>query len=165
MPLPEDPQRPPAGDLARVLEMLARHHVLSLACRDGEGTWAAAVFFANDGLDLYFLSSPLSRHARSLAFDPVLAGVIHGPADDWRSIIGLQVQGQAEAIAAADVPSARSVYAKRFPFMDESDAATDPALAQALEKAAWYRLRISEAVLVDNTRGLGQRIRWSISSA
>lgn len=152
---------PEPADLARILELLTRYHVLSLACRDAQGTWAAAVFYANDGLDLYFMSSPGSRHARSLAFDPCLAGVIHGPAEDWQSIVGLQISGKAEELPAAEHASARALYGRRFPFAAEGSA--DPKLAQALQKAAWYRLRVAEAVIVDNTRGLGQRVRWTRS--
>lgn len=154
---------PEPEDLARILELLARHHVLSLACRDAQGSWAAAVFYVNDGLDLYFMSSPASRHARSLAFDPCLAGEIHGPAEDWRSIVGLQLSGQAEELSAAASASARALYGRRFPFAAGNGA--DPALDKALQKAAWYRLRVNEAVIIDNSRGFGQRVHWKRAAA
>ena len=161
MDVPAAAPADPDDALARVLELLARFHVLTLACRDAEGSWAAAVFFASEGLDLYFVSSPDSRHARSLSFDARLAGEIHGPADDWRSIVGLQLSGEVQRLAQAEVPGARRCYGARFPFVDSGQGTADRELDRALAKAAWYRLRIDEAVLIDNTRGLGQRLRWA----
>lgn len=142
-----------------ILALLSTHHVITLASRDDAGSWAAAVFYANDGLDLYFMSSPRSRHVRSLAFDARLAGAIHGDARDWRAIVGLQVSGPVEPVAPDALARARAVYAARFPFIAGDDA-RDPALASALASAAWYRMRIDEAVVIDNTQGLGQRLRW-----
>ena len=143
----------------RVVELLSQHHVVTLACHDERGAWAAAVFYAHDGLDLLFLSSRSSRHIRSLAHDARLAGAIHGPAQDWRTILGLQVSGIVDELSGAELDAARQRYAQRFPFVgDGADA--DPALSAALRKSACWRLRIDEAVVVDNTRGLGSRQRW-----
>lgn len=165
MPEPRDPANvEPASReivLARMLDLLAREHVMTLACRDAQGTWVAAVFYASDRLDLYFVSSPTSRHARSLAFDARLAAEVHGPAADWHAIVGLQISGTVEEIHGAEAAAARCLYAGRFPFIDGAGSTPDPALARALEKVAWYRLRIDDAVLIDNTRGLGRRASWS----
>lgn len=151
-----------AGDpLPRILELLGMFHVVTLACRDARGSWAAPVFFAHDGLDLIFLSSPNSRHARALAFDSHLAGVVHGPADDWQSIVGLQLSGDVRPLTPDEVPAARAAFARRFPFIDGAAQGHEPGLAAALQRAMWYRLRVSEAVVVDNTKGLGQRVVWS----
>lgn len=157
---PEAPSGAPNAVEARLLELLSQFHVLTLACRDAQGSWAAPVFFAHDGLDLFFMSSPASRHVRSLAFDPCQAGAIHGPADDWRSIVGLQLSGKVEPLAGAGAAMARAAYERRFPFVAGPGGQADAALAKALQKAGWYRLRIERAVLVDNTRGLGQRLQW-----
>ena len=145
----------------RIQELLSQFHVLTLACRDEQGSWAAAVFFAHEGLDLYFMSSPASRHARSLGFDSRLAGAIHGAAQDWRSIVGLQVSGRVDVLGGADAATARAAYESRFPFVAGPDGQADAALAKALQKASWYRLRIDQAVVVDNARGLGQRMQWA----
>lgn len=151
-----------AGEpVARILDLLDRFHVLVLACRDAQGSWAAPVFFAHSGLDLFFMSSPASRHARSLVFDRRLAGAIHGPANDWHAIVGLQISGNTQRLEADDVLTAQARYAARFPFADASNAGFDPALAKALQKAVWYRLRIDEAVIVDNAQGLGNRVHWT----
>lgn len=150
----------PDGELDRILDLLGRYHVVTLACRDDQGTWAAAVFFAHDGLNLYFMSSAQSRHVRCLEFDPYLAGVIQGPAHDWQSIVGLQVLGKTEQVPLEGVAAAWKIYAQRFPFADEPGGKADPALAKALKKASWFRLSICEAVILDNTRGFANRVHW-----
>lgn len=158
----EPPPSLPEEVLGQARDLLAAHHVLTLASRDALGSWAAPVFFASDGLDLFFMSSPNARHVRSLAFDPHLAGAIHGPAHDWRSIVGLQISGPTQQLQGAEAAAALAIYARRFPFVADG---TDGALAKAIEKAAWYRLRITEAVIVDNRRGLGRHLRWSCRTA
>lgn len=149
---------PDAATLAaRIQGVLADQHVLTLACRDGQGCWASAVFFAAEGLELIFCSPPDSRHVRALAVDARLAGEIHAQAHDWRTIVGLQLAGLVQPIAPHEVGDARGRYLQRFPFAAED---ADPALARALRNVAWYRYRIDEAVLIDNRRGIGRRLRW-----
>ena len=75
----------------RVLEQLAEHHVLTLATAGPEGPWAAAVFYAHDGLTLYFLSSPNSRHSLNIADGAEVAATIQRDYDDWPGIHGLQL--------------------------------------------------------------------------
>ncbi len=48
---------------AAALDYLAAHHVLTLATAGPEGIWAAAVFYADDGFNLTFLSAGHTRHA------------------------------------------------------------------------------------------------------
>ena len=50
------------------------HNVMTLATHGPEGVWAAAVFYANDGFTLQFLSAPSSRHSRNIAASLVQLG-------------------------------------------------------------------------------------------
>lgn len=155
---------PPRTDetllLADVQRQLAQGHVLTLSCHDAQGCWAAPVFYAHAGLDLYFLSSPRSRHAAALAFDARCAGAIHAPAQRWQDIAGLQLAGTVVALDGEAAAQARQVYALRYPFVEGAESGDD-ALAQALRKSTCYRLRVDQLVLVDNTRGLGARRSWT----
>ena len=47
-----------APALQRVLCYLRDHHVATLATSGDQGPWAAAVFYANRGSTIYFLSAP-----------------------------------------------------------------------------------------------------------
>lgn len=158
------PSTPPPEDDAELLpavqRLLTQGHVLTLACHDAQGCWVAPVFYAHEGLDLYFLSSPRSRHAAALAFDARCAGAVHAPAQRWQDIAGLQLAGTVAALDGPAAAHARQVYALRYPFVDGADGG-DEALALALRKSTCYRLRVDQLVLVDNTRGLGARRGWT----
>ena len=41
-----------------ILSYLATHNVMTIASCHENLPWAAAVFYASDGFDLYFLSNP-----------------------------------------------------------------------------------------------------------
>ena len=75
------------------LDYLAGHHVMTLATYGPEGLWAAAVFYANDGFQLYFLSAGHTRHARNMAASPQAAATIQEDYADWAAIKGIQLEG------------------------------------------------------------------------
>ena len=154
------PRAEAVAEPSRILELLERCFVITLACHDDQGCWAAPVFYAHRDFELFFTSSPASRHARALGFDAHVAGAVHGPADDWSAIVGLQVSGVARALSPAEADVARDVYGRRFPFV-----ASDPRLAAALRSSGWYGLVLDEVALTDNARGFGQRARWRRDAA
>ena len=59
---------------------------MTLATQGPAGPWAAAVFYANNGFNLYFVSSPASRHSRNLAGQPAVTATVHEDYLDWREI-------------------------------------------------------------------------------
>ncbi|MCU0804982.1 MAG: pyridoxamine 5'-phosphate oxidase family protein [Burkholderiales bacterium] len=99
----------------RVAAFLAQHHVMTLATCDEDGPWAAAVFFAFEGLELYFLSSPQSRHARAIERDPRVAVTIQRDYRDWPEITGIQAEGRAAPVEGDERARVRRVYGERFP--------------------------------------------------
>jgi hypothetical protein len=140
----------------RVLDELAEHHVLTLATTGPEGLWAAAVFYANDDLNLYFLSAPTSRHAVNIGAGAQVAGTIQRDYDDWPGIRGLQLSGWAEPLATADEAAARRLYGGRFPVVGLA-AKAPPAILRALDKVRWYVFRPDALWLIDNRLGFGHR--------
>ena len=134
----------------KALAYLAAHNVVTLATRS---VWAAAVFYANDGFDLFFLSSPASRHATDLAADPRVAAAVHEDYRDWRAIQGLQLSGTAERLEGAARDAALACYRQKFSFLENAP----PPVTQALGKAACYRLAAAEVHFVDNSAGFGTR--------
>lgn len=137
---------------------LLAHHVLTLATQGPDGPWAAALFYAVDGDDLLFLSTPFSRHGRDLAREPRCAATIQDQEQDWRSIRGLQIEGYASALEGIEREQARRTYGERFPFVRQGAPA---AIAQALARVQWYRLRMERLLFIDNSRGLGRRQEFS----
>jgi len=139
----------------RVQQVLREHHVMTLATRDGDAVWAAALFYAHDGLDLHFLSKPGSRHASELAREPRSAVTIQRDYDDWPRIVGIQAEGLVVQLQDDELAHAREVYRRKFP-LDRLGAAS-AAIAEALTRVQWYRFRPRRLFLIDNSLGFGHR--------
>ncbi len=134
---------------------LAAQHVMTLATHGADGPWAAAVFYAELDDGLIFLSSPHSRHAGHLAHDSHCAAAIHGGADDWSTIRGIQLEGRVESLQGDARAQARARYGEKFPFARPAVAVAP--ILQALARVHWYRLRIARLYFIDNARGFGKR--------
>jgi len=142
---------------AAARELLDQVRTLTLAtCRDGEA-WATDVWFAPHGFDLFFYSSPGSRHSRNLAAHAACAATVHALADAWKDIRGLQMEGQAREAADLSL-KARSMAAwvRKYPFAAELFAGGTE-LAGAMAKVRCHVFRPSTIRLVDNARGFGER--------
>ncbi len=140
----------------RALDYLRRHSVMSLATHGAGGPWAAAVFYASDGFDLYFVSSPDSRHGRNLAAHAAVAATVHEDYQDWRDIKGIQLEGSVRQLAPAEEASARKLYGAKFPLAADAGAAP-AAIAAAFAKVRWYKLTAARAYFIDNSAGFGHR--------
>ena len=139
------------NEVRRLLDDLT---TMTLAVADGEGPWAADVYFVRDGPDLFFFSSPRSRHAGALAADPRAAATVHAEATGWRDIRGVQLSGSvAEVAPGPERDRAVDLYLRKFPF------ARDLLLgaARLLDRVRFYRLSPDRVLLTDNSRGLGER--------
>lgn len=139
----------------KALAYLAAHNVMTLATHS---VWAAAVFYASEGFDLYFVSSPSSRHARDLARDPRVAAAIHEDYRDWRAIQGIQLCGTAERLEGAARDAALACYRQKFSFLK-----METTLLELLGKTACYRVTPAEMHFVDNAAGFGRRTRVHLS--
>lgn len=106
--------------------------------------------------DLYFLSSPQSRHSRDLAVRPTVAATVHEDYADWREIKGIQLEGTVEQLSGTDQTRARELYGAKFPFAASAES-TPAAIVAALARVRWYRLVASRAYFIDNSAGFGHR--------
>lgn len=141
-----------ADVLAQALDYVAAHHVMTLATLGDDGVWAAAVFYAHDDFDLYFLSSSGSRHGRHMLERPRVAATIHENYDGWRAIRGIQLEGDVALLQGADRETAIARYKARFPFV-----ATAGELVEAFSRISWFRLRPVRLFFLDNSKGFGHR--------
>jgi uncharacterized protein YhbP (UPF0306 family) len=147
----------------RIRAFLAQHNTMTLATVDHAGApQAAAVFYAaDDAFDLFFLSSPHSRHSRALARDPRVAASIQADNQAWQTIQGLQIEGAARLVdGAAQTAHAMRIYASRFEFLrgllDGVDGGP-AALRGPLASSRFYVLRPAWIRLIDNTQGFGSK--------
>jgi uncharacterized protein len=152
--------KPMAEDLRQqVLDYLKNHNTMTLATCHGEVPWAATVFFASDGLRLYFFSSPDSRHCQNLAANGRVAVTVQEDYKDWRKIKGIQLEGRVELVDGLGAKAkAMAVYAFKFP--EVIKLFTDPtkgALHRAFLKVKFYCVVPEKLFFIDNEQGFGKR--------
>lgn len=144
-----------------VLAYLRDHNCASLATCGPDGPWAATVFYASDGFDLYFFSSPKSRHSQNLDADPRAAATVNEDYSEWQAIKGIQLEGTVERLdGLVEKARALTVYVRKFPFVQSffgapGDLATD--MARKVTSTVMYRLRPERVYFVDNAKGFGKR--------
>jgi uncharacterized protein len=150
--------------VARIVAFLATHHVLSLATHGREGPHATNLFYAHDGLALFWVSDPSTQHSREIEVDPRVAVTVAGDYSDFSKIHGLQLTGTAACIGSADRRAWHlSQLAARYPFLKWL-ADAPPALLAAHARAAVYRFEPRRAVLIDNTKGFGHKETLDLSA-
>ena len=137
----------------KTLTYLHEHNVLTLATVGPEGVWAAAVFYVNDNLTLYFLSAPGSRHSQNIAANSAVAVTIQQDCKDWSEIKGIQAEGEVVRLAGRAQAHAVGLYARKFPLIIDPP----PPIAKALSKVAWYQFTPTRLYFVDNSAGFGHR--------
>lgn len=147
----------------RICAFLAQHNTMTLATVDqGGAPQAAAVFYAaDDALDLFFLSSPNSRHSANLTRQPRVAASIQADNQAWQAIQGLQIEGVARLVdGVAETAHAVWVYTGRYDFLrsllDGADGGP-AALRGPLASSRFYVLRPAWIRLIDNTLGFGHK--------
>lgn len=135
---------------------LRAHNVMTLATHGPEGLWAAAVFYVHENFDLYFLSSPSTRHSLNLAANPRVAVTIQADYDDWRAIKGIQMEGNVTRLEGLEQARAILLYGKKFSIV--GNIARAPAeIARAFSRVAWYRVTPTRVYFVDNSQAFGHR--------
>jgi hypothetical protein len=145
------------ADLAEAaLAYLREHNVVTLATSGPQGLWAAAVFYVNDGFELYFLSAPTSRHSLNIGANPSIAATIQEDYRDWPAIKGIQLEGRADRITGIEQAAALGRYQAKFPVI--RNLAQAPAeIARAMGRIGWYKITPDRLFLIDNSLGFGHR--------
>lgn len=132
---------------------------LVLATAD-PGPWSAPVYFFHLRGRFFFLSSPESRHVRGSLASRRCAGSIHRASDDWREIVGLQMDGALEEVPAGpEAEEAFSGYLRKFPTVKDlvPGKVLDLPLLTALLRARMYAFVPERVFLVDNRNGISGR--------
>lgn len=150
-----------------ILDYLQAHNVMTIASCHENIPWAAAVFYASDEFDLYFFSSPKSRHGVNMAANAVVSAAIHEDYHDWRAIRGIQLEGRAERLRSLKLQARFwEVYLKKFPFVKQFFQAggVRDVLQAKLSGIRLYRIVPHTVYYIDNSRGFGHRDRLDLSS-
>lgn len=146
-------------DIAAFLDGQA---AMTVATADGDTPWASSVFYARDeGLNLYFLSSPATRHGINIVGNKKIAVTIVGDEKDWQKVRGIQVDGTAAQVAASELTQAADVYFGRYPAFREmvgaAEGADQEALVKAMEHVHIYKITPRMIRLIDNGKGFAHK--------
>lgn len=150
-------EKPENDDLAgRIATFLDAHHVMSLATCGPRGSHAANVFYARDGLSLFWVSDWQSTHSRNIAINPQVSATIAPDYSDFDEVCGVQIFGEAHQLSdAAERDGARALLATRYPTLQRlSDR---PMIEQAYSSAEAYRLVPNRIIMIDNRCGFGHK--------
>lgn len=160
---------PDASDArSEALAYLRAHNTLSLATVGSDGPWASAVFYANRGFSLYFLSEPSTRHGANLAKRADVAGTINEDYGDWREIKGVQLEGACKPVAGkVEQAAALAAYVRKFPFV--ASFLKPDQLLEGMEisgrplNVRLYKLIPRRFFFLDNARGFSHRVEVPLS--
>jgi uncharacterized protein YhbP (UPF0306 family) len=155
-----------AEELKRqILDYLQAHNTMTLATCADNVPWAATVFYASEGLSLYFFSAPDSRHGENLAANAKVAVTVQEDYRDWRQIKGVQLEGKVALVdSVLEKAKALAVYARKYP--DVIKLFTDPssgAFHRAFLKVKFYRVSPERVFFIDNAQGFGKRQELALS--
>ncbi|MHC4852797.1 MAG: pyridoxamine 5'-phosphate oxidase family protein [Planctomycetota bacterium] len=143
----------------QILDYVEGHNTMTLGTCGDDVPWAATVFYASDGLDLYFFSDPQSRHCQNLKANSKVGVTIQEDYRDWRTIKGIQMEGEVVEVGTViKKAKAMAVYARKYP--EVIKLFSDPgsgAFHRAFLKIKTYCVKPARVLYIDNEQGFGKR--------
>jgi uncharacterized protein len=160
----------PSAGLATLSEQLESKCVgllkdattMTLATCANNIPWATDVYFVSAGFDLWFISSPRSRHGAILKQNPSCAATIHPSARDWKEIRGLQLAGTATEFDPICNPEPLFRYFEKFPFAQS--IYTNLSAGSDAARLSIYQLAAEKAWYMDNSIGFGAKFVCEIKN-
>jgi uncharacterized protein YhbP (UPF0306 family) len=144
-----------------ILDYLQHHHTLSLATEKAGLPHAATVFYVSIGFDLYFLSSPTSRHGENFIHNPKVSATINEDYDKWQMIKGIQLEGRVENVGGIlDNGRIARAFVSKYP--DVADFIFSPrklgqAIAQKIAGVRFYKIKPARIFFISNAIDFGKR--------
>ncbi len=96
-------------------QLLEQMHYCILSTSDRSGTpWVTPLFYAYDKRwQLYWISTPESRHSQLLAKNPKAAAVIYSPPDAFKETSALYLTGTVHQCGADELEDVLALYFER----------------------------------------------------
>jgi general stress protein 26 len=133
-----------------ILAVLASENDMTVATLRSDG-WpqATTVSFVNEGLTLYFATSPFSQKAANIARDRRVAITVSPRYEDWDHIKGLSLAGHAERVEdPAVIERVGAEFLQKFP-QAANYVPGDPA------ELALFKVTLKVVSVLDYTKGFG----------
>ncbi|MCC6730162.1 MAG: pyridoxamine 5'-phosphate oxidase family protein [Chthonomonadales bacterium] len=144
--------------LAAVRAFLESQSTMALATVSEEGLpGVAPVYYVSEGLALYWLSSPASRHSAALRARGRAAAAVYPAVWQWSAIRGVQVEGDTAPVRGAERRRILRLYRSRFQLPAELEA--------AVAAGTLYVLRPRRVRWLDNRVGFGYRAEVRLDAA
>ena len=156
-------------DSSKLYQFLQDESVLTIATNDEKGAWSAPVLYAADTticpFALYFLSSPNSRHIKSLPHDSVVSASIYSDyTGNWQSICGAQMSGAITVVSDEQKPYVENLYFARFPeikgLIDSPQGDQEQRIGAAFGKSFFYRVEPRFVRFTNNGDSFAGRTEW-----
>lgn len=102
--------------IRKIEEFLQGESTVVLSVKDSDGVLHSAPLFywLGEGLRLYWVSSEKSRHSEALLVNPNVAAAVFHATFEWREIVGVQMEGTAEAVGDGERRAVLEGYKERF---------------------------------------------------
>lgn len=133
----------------RILKMVKKHHVLTLATSSDDQPWCASCFYAWMSAEnaFVFTSDETTRHGKESLENIKVAANIYLETKVIGKIRGVQIAGVLEKPEGELLDRVRKRYLKRFPY------------ARLMETTMWI-LRPHILKMTDNRLGFGKKLIW-----
>lgn len=133
----------------RILKMVKKHHVLTLATCFDDQPWCASCFYAWMSAEnaFVFTSDETTRHGKESLENQKVAANIYLETKVVGKIRGVQVSGVIEKPHGEALERVRKRYLRRFPY------------ARLMETTMWI-LRPDILKMTDNRLGFGKKLIW-----
>jgi uncharacterized protein YhbP (UPF0306 family) len=135
----------------KMIRLLKRHHVLSLATCRNNIPWVASCFYVFDQEKTSFLftSDKETRHISEGLLCADVSGAIALETKVIGKIRGMQFSGHLSECIGEDHIRAKKLYLKRFPYALPFIGAT-----------ALWQIEITYLKMTDNRLGFGKKLIW-----
>ncbi len=135
---------------SKAIDYLNDHHTLRLATVTTDGQpMAHTIEYVTDGQSIYFFTSKNSRKAVNIASNPKIGMAIDEFAEDWNTIQGLQLEGQAFLLETPEeIEKVAGLFIAKFPQMKDMKPTSDTVA---------YKLEITHGFMLDYNFGFGHR--------
>lgn len=132
----------------RILDFIAEHHVLTVACASKDGDlWCANAFYVFDDQEEGFVitSEEKTRHAHLFLENPKVTGSVVLETEEIGKIRGLQFSGTVRRCDGGLFDRCRLKYLKRFPYA-------------VFKGGEVWLITLDRAKYTDNRLGFGKKL-------
>ncbi len=138
-----------SGPDHRMVKMIRKHHLLTLATMSGSRIWTASCFYAywEEGNALIFTTDPDTLHGKQMMEQPRVAFNIALETKVIGKIQGIQGDGSVFPAEGEHYDEIRKIYLRRFP------------MASLFNTTLWY-LEFNYLKMTDNRLGFGTKLHW-----